>query len=218
MSYLLLGPLGGLMVTVAEAARTWNDAGVSTIPILANGTKPPACRWAPFQARLPQLGDLERWWSNDHGWGLAVICGAVSGNLELIELEGRAMDPDAMARMEDLIISRGAGDTWNLLMSPEGYSEWSPSGGLHLLYRVSDHPVPGNTKLAQDDTKPNPLVLAETRGEGGYVIVAPSGGQVHPSGGSWVLCLGSYGNLPTISWEDRCRLHDAITEALDLSG
>jgi len=42
----------------------WNTAGVSTIPILPNGTKRPVVQWAEYQARIPTLGELDRWWGN----------------------------------------------------------------------------------------------------------------------------------------------------------
>jgi P4 family phage/plasmid primase-like protien len=46
--------------------------------------------------------------------------------------------------------------------------------------------------------------LIETRGEGGYVIVAPSQGPVHPTGNPWVLGYGCEpGRVPTITWEQR---------------
>jgi hypothetical protein len=50
-------------------------------------------------------------------------------------------------------------------------------------------------------------VLAETRGEGGFVVAAPSGGSCHPSGGSWSLISGSIETIPTISVGERESLH-----------
>jgi len=76
-----------------------------------------------------------------------------------------------------------AGAALQLLPGP-----WPLVGALLLLlYYVLDGDVPGNTKIANrpavtDDGKTISLTLVETRGEGGYVIVAPTGGQCHPSG------------------------------------
>lgn len=199
---------------LADTARIWQQAGVSVVPILTNQTKRPAVRWAEYQAEPPTLGQVEEWWGNGKSYGLALICGSVSGNLEMTEIEGRACDGESMTEIQNCMDEVGVGDIWNLLTGPQGYSEMSPSGGLHLLYRIVDHPVPGNTKIARNGDE-IPLVLAETRGEGGYVIVAPTPGLCHPSGEAWVLLQGAYGHLPVITWEARCRIHEALRLALD---
>ena len=198
---------------VAEAARLWRQAGVSTIPVLDNGTKRPAIRWAEYQVRVPELGEVDHWWGNGRELGLALICGSVSGNLEMTEIEGRATGADAMVAIANIMDEIGATATWDLL-TKDGYMEMSPSGGIHFLYRISDHPVPGNTKIAQGGDQ---LVLAETRGEGGYVIVAPTTGLCHPSGESWNLLRGVVGELPLITWEQRCALHKGLKMALDVA-
>lgn len=198
---------------VAEAARLWRQAGVSTIPVLDNGTKRPAIRWAEFQARVPELGEVDHWWGNGRELGLALICGTVSGGLEMTEIEGRAASSDALISISNVMDEIGATATWDLL-TKDGYMEMSPSGGIHFLYRISDHDVPGNTKIAQGNDQ---LVLAETRGEGGYVIVAPTTGLCHPSGDSWNLLRGVVGQLPLITWEQRCLLHEGLRMALDVA-
>lgn len=200
---------------VAHVAQVWQQVGVAVIPILANQTKRPAVRWGEYQVQAPSLGQVDEWWGNGKQFGLALICGQVSGNLEMLEIEGRATDGDSMTEIMNRVDELGAGDTWDLLMGPHGYSEMSPSGGIHFLYRISDHAVPGNTKIAQDRSN---LVLAETRGEGGYVIVAPTPGQCHPTGEPWTLINGMYGQLPVITWEQRCLLHQALGLALDADG
>ena len=186
---------------------------MSCVPILANGTKRPAYRWAPYQVEVPSLDVIDAWWGQGEDYGLALICGAVSGGLEMVEVEGRALvGPAALMEIINRMDEAGAGGVWDLLTGPDGYAEDSPSGGMHLLYRISDHEVPGNTKIANDE---NRLCLAETRGEGGYVIVAPSPGHCHPSGKPWILVNGQYGQLPTITWDQRNRLHAALKLALD---
>jgi putative DNA primase/helicase len=195
-------------MTLAAIARQWQLAGVSVIPILANQTKRPAVEWREYQAHVPTLDEILEWWSNGHAFGIALICGSVSGNLEMCEIEGRAMDN--FTSIHEACDRLGAGDILGRLM--QEYSQESPTGGLHLLYRVTDHPVPGNTKIARNV---DGEVLAETRGEGGYVIGAPSPGACHPSGKPWVLTSGAYGTLPSVSWAERCLLHEAIRQALN---
>jgi putative DNA primase/helicase len=185
---------------------------VSVIPILDNQTKRPAIRWSPYQAVAPNLDDVNEWWGNGKPYGLALICGAVSGNLEMTEIEGRAMVSDKFQDLVNRMDELGVGHIWDLLYGPEGFTETSPSGGLHFLYRISDHEVPGNTKIASNE---DGLCLAETRGHGGYVITAPTPGICHPSGEPWMLREGQYGTLPTITWEERNRFHEALRLALD---
>jgi putative DNA primase/helicase len=201
------------MPTVADVARIWQHAGVSTIPILANQTKRPAFRWSPYQVNLPTAQQVDQWWGNTEEYGLALVCGPVSGNLEMCEIEGRVFsDPAALMDIINRMDEGGAGPIWDLLTGPDGYAEDSPSGGTHLLYRITDHPVPGNTKIAADE---NHVVLAETRGHGGYVIVAPTSGNCHPSGEPWRLVNGNYGHLPQITWAERNLLHECLRVALD---
>lgn len=204
------------MMSVAEAARAWQLDGVNVIPIRTNHTKAPVVRWTEYQARPVTLDEINHWWMNGNQYGLAVICGAISGNLEMTEIEGRAIEREQLDRIIQQV-DREAPDLWGLLTGPDGYFEQSPNGGLHLLYRVGDEEVPGNTKIA---TKPDPdrpnevLCLAETRGEGGYVIVAPTSGLSHPSGRPWELLGGTPGRVPVISWQQREILHQAIRDVL----
>lgn len=201
------------MPTVADVAQIWQQSGVSIVPIQANRTKRPAVSWSPYQRSLPTTDDLNGWFEKNHEYGLALICGQVSGGLEMTEIEGRALtDPGALLHIIQIMDEGGAGPVWDLLTGPNGYAEDSPSGGMHLLYRISDHPVPGNEKIAADETR---LCLAETRGEGGYVIVAPTNGNCHPTGEPWRLVNGSYGALPTITWDERLALHRCLKAALD---
>ncbi len=202
-----------MTVKLADVAKTWLAAGVSVIPILAKANKKPAVRWGEFTARAATMEEAQEWWGNGHPWGIALICGAVSGNLEMTEIEGRAVDGDTLTALANACDEWGCGEVWDRLAA--GYTQQSPSGGLHLLYRISDHEVPGNTKLAHNQEG---LVLAETRGEGGYVVGAPSPGACHPSGEPWLLTSGRYGDLPTVTWAERKLLHAAITHALDHAG
>ena len=95
----------------------------------------------------------------------------------------------------------------------EGYSERSPNG-FHLFYRCEE--LSGNTKLASgpkrleeiDNEHDTVKVLIETRGEGGFAIIAPTNGAVHPSGGSYDLVSGGPATIVTITADERQALHD----------
>jgi putative DNA primase/helicase len=198
-------------------ALAWWNAGISVVPIQPNGTKRPTRDWSILQRARLTKSEVDYYWREGQDCGVALICGAVSGHLEMTELEAAASTSAALRKIEDECDQRGIRDLWDSLLF-EGYAESTPSGGLHFLYRVSDHNIPGNTKLAQvpDPDNNNILkTLAETRGEGGYVIVAPSSGKCHPTGDDWSTVAGNQGIVPEISWSERVALHAAITAALD---
>lgn len=198
-------------------ALPWWNAGVSVVPIQANGTKRPTRDWSILQRTRLTRSEVEHYWRDGQDVGVAVICGAISGNLEMTELESAATTAEALKKIEYQCELRGVLDLWESLLF-QGYAELTPSGGFHFLYRIPDHEIPGNTKLAQQPDPTNNGILktlAETRGEGGYVIVAPSGGKCHPTGDDWSTVAGQQGVIPEITWPQRMALHAAITAALD---
>lgn len=195
-------------MSVAEVARIWQRNGVSVVPIITKNK--PLIAWKPYQAHAPSMDEIGEWWSNGHPYGIAIICGAVSGNLEMTELEALAMNGDSLSRIADAAQKLGCDKAWQRINN--GYTQYSPSGGLHMVYRILDHDVPGNEKVARNEDN---VVLAETRGEGGYFVGAPSPGNCHPSGEPWLLLSGEYGAVPFVSWTERNLIHQAIREALD---
>ncbi len=179
--------------------------GISVVPVANDGSKRPAFAWQRFQQELPTPDELLMWFKDDVT-GIGVITGKVSGNLEMLELEGRAVAEKMHLEIAEIANNSGLGDLWQRLNS--GYVELTPSGGLHWLYRVSDGTLPGNTKLARKPGENGGVdVWAETRSEGGFTITAPSGGATHPSGGNWTLIGGSIETIPTITMLERSALH-----------
>jgi replicative DNA helicase len=200
------------------AAVAWATAGFSALKLRLDGSKAPLGEWTTAQQTRATVEQVRAWFKDGHH-GLGIVCGKVSGNLEMLELEGRAVQEGLRERLREGLRS----ELWAKL---NAYREMSPSGGLHFLYRVEGVEVPGNLKLARRpstdaelatrraeafaeyaglsteerakrmarfDTLTGvqvPQVLAETRGEGGQVVVAPSGGTVHESGRPWVLAQG----------------------------
>jgi hypothetical protein len=180
--------------------------GISVVPTANDGSKRPAFSWERFQRELPIADELLMWFK-DGVDGIGVITGQVSGNLEMLELEGRAVAEKMHLEIAEIANNSGLGDLWQRLN--QGYVELTPSGGLHWLYRVSDGTLPGNTKLARKPGENGGVdVWAETRSEGGFTITAPSGGSTHPSGGSWTLIGGSIETIPTITMAERSALHN----------
>lgn len=196
-----------------EGALAWWDAGMCVIPARADGSKRPVHEWKSFMGERPARESVTKWYTQHPDWGVGVVCGQISGNLEMLEIESVRMGS------EHLDVVRDAMDEYGVLgifddMFERGYCEFTPSGGIHFLYRITDQPVPGNQKIAMsEDSK---VTYAETRGEGGFVIVAPSSGHVHPSSESWdVAGQSQVGVVYEINWEMRSKIHAALKAALD---
>jgi len=205
-----------------EAALVWHDAGCAVIPIRADGSKAPLVPWRKYQRGRADRDEVRLWFVGNPP-GLAVLCGAASGGLEMLELEGLAVAEGLARRLVDLVKAAGLGDLWRRV-AVDGYVERTPSGGVHLLYRVAGAEVGRNLKLArrpatEAELDASPLdkvkTLAETRGEGGYTIVAPSHGTVHESQRPWTSIGDSTpARIPTLSASERNTLL-AVVRSLD---
>lgn len=193
------------MTPILDAAMQLHDAGCCVLPAAADGTKRPALDWKRWQQQRPDRAETAR--LVQASTGIGVVCGTVSGHLEMLEAEVAAVEllPQITAAMDD----HDLGQQWRTITT--GYAESSPAGGLHWLFRTPG-PAHGNRKLARRPSDAGVQVLFETRGEGGWVVVAPSHGTTHPTGRPWTLVTGSPATIPTISCDDR----DAIYAVLGL--
>jgi hypothetical protein len=189
-----------ILLTALELA----NEGISVVPVATDGSKRPGVStWKQYQERRPNTEELMSWFADAQGVG--VICGKVSGNLEMLELEGRAVADKLHIELKEMAHNANLSEVWERINN--GYVEMTPSGGLHWLYRI-DGEVPGNTKLARRPGEADRIdVLAETRGEGGFVIVAPTNGTCHPSGGHWKMLNGGSKSIPTLTVAERSQLH-----------
>jgi hypothetical protein len=186
-----------------DGATHWHNNGFQVVPTSSSGNKRPFGEWKKYQTERMPLQQLRDLLSTGRYPGIGVIPGKVSGNLEMLEIEG-----PTEARQERLgtiaeklqTYPADIADTWRTLL--EGCTEESAGGGLHIFYRVSDGDALRNTKLAMLTPE---KVIAETRGEGGFVITAPTPGLVkegHTPGSAYRL-LGDPANTPTITAEHR---------------
>lgn len=181
------------------AAIEFAQAGISVMP--ATVGKRPQEDWKRYQSERAELPQIIEWFGTGHT-GLGIITGAVSGNLEMVEAEGRAVAADLVSEAEDIAKNSGLGELWNRIC--DGYFEITPSGGYHWLYRCTE-PVSGNQKLAQRPGAESEgrQVLFETRGESGFVVVSPTSGNIHPEGGSWQRLSGTPNTIAVITPEER---------------
>lgn len=161
-------------------------AGCSPIPVDTE-TKRPLLEWKRFQQERMNDVDARAWDLRDVGIGL--VCGEISGRLVAFDFEG-----EFMAHADELhAVLAESGLDVTFASWVDGYCERTPSGGRHILVRVEgEGPLEGNIKIA---SAADGKTLIETRGEGGYVIVAPS----RNGRGGWELISGSLETLPLAS-------------------
>lgn len=194
---------------VLSAALAALRADISVIPIDARTKQPYFAllprsddgkpTWKPYQERHATEDEVRAW--AEAGAQFAAVGGTISGGLECIDsddVQGRTLTAPWRSSAGDLAATlthqRTGGD------------------GDQFAYR---YPIPdgerrdGNQKLAwlPDDTQDvGRSVAIETRGEGGYFVIAPS---LHPSGKRYELLNGSWDTIPTITHDQRNALLDA---------
>ncbi len=187
--------------TLLESALAAHAAGLCVVPPRMDGSKRPLPeQWRSFQENRPDPDQLRRWYAGGLT-GIGAVPGAVSGNLEVLEFD----DADTYRHFKDVADEAGLGPI--IARLERGYVEASPGGGIHWLYRCDE--IAGNTKLAtrpggcDDHGRPLVKTLIETRGEGGFIVMAPSNGKVHPTGRAYRLLAGNFSTIPTLSPEER---------------
>lgn len=185
---------------ILQTAIAAHTAGLCPIRAVTDGRKAPFGEWKRWMGERPGLDDIQTWFKN---WpNVGIVCGAISDRLVCIEFEGRFHRPSAVNALK----AAGLFEMFSSWMT--GYMEETPSGGVHILVHYGgDGPVPGNTKIALDAQRET---LIETRGEGGFVIVAPSNGTTHSSGKAWKLFSGGFDSIAWVQPEE----YDAVIACL----
>lgn len=193
-----------------QEALAAHEADLCVVPPRQDGSKRPiGATWQQWQSARPSEEQIRAWYgARSRFTGLGTVCGRVAGNLELFEFDERWVYDEYKL----IAIEVGLGELVERIEA--GYLEQSPSGGVHWLMRCDA--IAGNTLLAQRpkraEEKRHPKddwqVLIETRGEGGYAVLAPSHGSVHPSGRPYVLLRGGFASIPVVTPEERQALWD----------
>ena len=180
------------------------ELGLSPVAPMENGSKRPYAdipdgvdaegkpkfTWKPYSAAPATAEHIQRWFTN----GRASIGLATGyGDVECFEFD----NPDTYDAFLETAVEVGLGALVDRIRT--GYEEFTPGGGVHWLYYCDERR--GNAKLAE---RPIPGeqhkrdVLVETRGEGGFIIIAPSNGRVHPAGGAYKLVNGGLTSISTL--------------------
>jgi P4 family phage/plasmid primase-like protien len=171
-----------------STAMRYREAGLSVIPVRADGSKAPALKeWTSFQHHLPSEDELRQWFGNGVKRGVAVVCGAVSGNLAVLDFD----DEDAYIAFGDLVVEHGLQTLVSRLPCAK------TPGGYHYYLRTPE-PLATQVLARGEDGS----VLVEVRGEGAYAIVPPSPAEVHPDGKPYELLTGDLCAVPQLTAEE----------------
>lgn len=138
----------------------YEQAGLRVIPV--NEKKEATVKWGDG------LPPFTRMHINGRA---AILCGSRSGNVEVIDFDLKNCPG------RDLMTEYFAVDERIAAIYKKLVVQTTVSGGFHFIYRCST--IGGNQKLAVAKRKPQDtkeLVLIETRGEGGFVVCAPTPG------------------------------------------
>jgi len=202
--------INGLNGSVGSHAAACVAAGLCALPATRRGDEKRVAlaSWKPFQSRRPSEDEIRSWFAADGG-AMCLVCGAVSGNLEMIDFD---LGGEAFDAWRHAVEAAAPGLVAKLVV------ESTPSGGRHVVYR-SMSAVSGNLKLAQrriEADGPEPIVVGaksyvprqdasgawaitvtmiETRGEGGLFLCAPSEG--------YVVLQGDLRNPPVVTADER---------------
>lgn len=135
--------LSPVQIAVNDLSRNF-----AVIPIVA-GEKRAAVEWKAFQSRRPTARELRTWFTvGDQN--LAIVCGAVSGGLAVLDID----DPELADRVAD-----------DEALQAETTLVRTPRGGLHV-YVIEVEAV----------SRGGPIVpgVADLQAEGRYVLAPPS--------------------------------------------
>lgn len=186
----------GLYEVIAAATH-----GYSVVP-KRRGDKRPDGTWKRWETQRRTVDQVRDLFTPGRYDGYGIILGAISGGAEMLELEGRAVTDGLIDALATELAELGHPDLLNRITW--GYSDATPKGGVHLIYRCPT--VRPNTKLAVDT---DGEVLIETRGEGGFVVCAPSVGHPDLADGRWERLAGGWDSVTTITAAEHAALFAA---------
>lgn len=170
------------MNNLIQKAIEYTGAGVSVIPTKAD-KRPALTEWTSYQSNIMPEEEIERLFTG--AVGLGIVCGRVSGGLEVIDVDTKHDTTGTLWEEFSRLLEDNLPETYKELVIAQ-----TKSGGYHIYYRCET--IEGNKKLAN---KLNREVLIETRGQGGYVIAPPTA--------NYTYLQGEPTNIPRISKEER---------------
>lgn len=148
------------MAITYEEVKKYRKAGLCVIPTHRGLKRPALTSWQKYQKQFPLDSETKEWFSDSFQRdGMGLICGKISGFLEVIDFDKGAQEFE----------------NWKENVPEELFNrlciEKTVSGGKHVFYRANN--ISGSQKLAMEDKT---TTLIETRGEGGFIKCSPSAG------------------------------------------
>jgi hypothetical protein len=160
-----------------QTAITLRASGLAAIPVKPD--KRPTIEWRKYISDVPDEAELTKWFSGTAGIAL------VGGRVQCLDF-----DEKYSAGIFMRFVKRAEEVGLDLILG-ELLRQKTPSGGYHLVWQCEGKRI-RNVKLAE---KANHECMIETRGEGGYFLIAPSAG--------YTLEQGDWSSIPLISEDDR---------------
>lgn len=164
-------------------------------------TGKPKRSWKPYQATIAPNDEINTWCISGIQ-SLAVVCGEVSGGLEILDFDNHGGET-WYRQWSEL-----AGDpvtTHNLPFQQTGGNgfqvAWRCPGAVERSQKMAWIPAP------EEDA--GRAVMIETRGDHAYALWAPS---LHPSGRHYRILHSTLSKVPTISTELRTHLLDCARQ------
>lgn len=177
-----------------QEAKRLSESGLNVLPA-TKSLKRPNGSWREYREKRRAVDE-----TFDRCDALAIVCGAISGNVEIIDFDAQAIDFDNWAQHVAELDADAAQVLFSCVL------ETTQNGGKHLAYRCSE-PVDGNLKLTTRTVDGAAKTTIETRGEGGIVIVAPTAG--------YTVVRGDWTALPVVSSATRKTFLDAARSLSD---
>jgi len=174
--------------SILNQALLYYDKGYSVFP-LKQGTKEPAVKvWEPYKTERATREQVAEWFKNNDK-NIAVICGAVSGNLVVLDFDDSPEQPSFYSKFfkrEEIEKNTPVVET---------------SFGRYQVYLRSDKPLKSFNV---------PELRLEIRSEGRYVVAPPS---IHPKTGQ------PYRFINTVESPLECKdLEESIWKKVEESG
>ncbi len=177
--------------------REYLEAGLCVLPCKMPEKKPKVESWTQFQKLRPTPGQ------HQINGAMGIVTGEVSENLFVLDLD---LKYDLTGILLERLESEIGAELWDRIFQA-AYIQKTINNGLHIFLRCEQ--IESSMKLAQRPATKEELeksshdkvrVLLETRGEGGFIVCAPTPG--------YAVVSGSLLEIGFISIEDKERLFE----------
>jgi len=138
---------------ILGSAKVYRAAGLSVIPTIKETKAPALKEWKTYQQRLPTYAEIEKWFRRGDR-SLGIVCGKVSGHLEVFDFDQQAELFDDWA---SLVNQELPGVLERLTLAK------TQNFGRHVAFRCPEVNIPGNLKLAMRAVDVTAQVLQRLR-------------------------------------------------------